>query len=64
MKLFAILAIVAAVLLPALPASAIQPYSSTICSGDAETTNNQSSLSSTSAGGQTCTPNGFIVDAK
>jgi hypothetical protein len=53
MKLFAILAIVATVLLPALPASATQP--SVSCTGGPETTNNQSSLSSTSAGGQSCT---------
>ena len=52
MKLFAILAIVATIVLPALPASATTPPIS--CQGNTETTNNQSSLSSTSAGGETC----------
>jgi hypothetical protein len=57
MKLFAILAVVATVMLPALPALAFSPYTS--CHGGVDTANNQSSLSSTSAGGQSCT---VVVD--
>jgi hypothetical protein len=53
MKFFAILAVVATVLLPVLPASAITPYVS--CQSGPDTTNNQSSLSSTSASTQSCT---------
>ena len=48
MKLFVIVAVLVASMLPALPASA------SFCTGQPETTNNQSSLSSTTAGGQTC----------
>lgn len=56
MKLFAILAVVATVMLPILPASAYVIQGGTSCSGGPETTNNQSSLSSTTAGGQSCMP--------
>jgi hypothetical protein len=53
MKLFAILAVVATIALPALPAAATAPYVS--CQNGPDTTNNQSSLSSTSASTQSCT---------
>ena len=52
MKLFAILAILATIVLPTLPAAAYQPLS---CHSGPDTTNNQSSLSSTSASGTSCT---------
>ena len=52
MKLFAILAILATIVLPTLPAAAFQPLS---CSNGPDTANNQSSLSSTSASSQSCT---------
>ena len=53
MKLFAILAIIATIVLPTLPALALTPFVS--CHNGADTTNNQSSLSSTSASTQSCT---------
>ena len=49
MKALAILALFLTALIPALPASA-NPY----CTGNPDEANNQSSLSSTTAGGQSC----------
>jgi hypothetical protein len=49
MKALTILALLLASLVPALPASA-----ASICSGSGDVYNHQSSLSSTSAGTQTC----------
>ena len=49
MKALTILALLLASLVPTLPASA-----STTCSGNGDEYNHQSSLSSTSAGPQTC----------
>ena len=52
MKLFAILAIIATIVLPTLPAAANPPLS---CHSGPDEANNQSSLSSTSASGKSCT---------
>jgi hypothetical protein len=49
MKTLIVITLILASLVPTLPASAA-PY----CSGDPDKPNNQSSLSSTSEGGQTC----------
>ena len=59
MKALAILALFLTALIPALPASAT-PY----CTGNPDEANNQSSLSSTTAGGQNCQQVYILQDTK
>jgi hypothetical protein len=59
MKALTILDLILTALIPALPASAT-PY----CTGNPDEANNQSSLSSTSAGGQNCQQVYILQDTK